>query len=262
LGIGQAEIRLDRYCKNADDLAVDEIEGIDDHENEHDVGAVRRRFGIHSHHFALNGTENCDGPEAGRLSARRTTIRIRIRPSRLQSSACYRDRPTAVIMLQRNKDAPAVTAMSKPRIIRKYANRRLYDTEASRHINKEDVRKLIASGKDVRIVDEGSGDDITRSVLLQLVAEQELGGQPVLSDQMLTQIIRFYDHPMQGMLGSYLQQSFESFLQQQSTLQEQMQEMMTSGPFAVMKDVAKQNMEAWQAMQKAFLDTKAKKDHE
>ena len=165
-------------------------------------------------------------------------------------------------MLQRNKDAPAVTAMSKPRIIRKYANRRLYDTEASRHINKEDVRKLIASGKDVRIVDEGSGDDITRSVLLQLVAEQELGGQPVLSDQMLTQIIRFYDHPMQGMLGSYLQQSFESFLQQQSTLQEQMQEMMTSGPFAVMKDVAKQNIEAWQAMQKAFLETKVKKDDE
>jgi len=151
-------------------------------------------------------------------------------------------------------------AMSKPRIIRKYANRRLYDTEASRHINKEDVRKLIASGEDVRIVDEGSGDDMTRSVLLQLVAEQELGGQPVLSDQMLTQIIRFYDHPMQGMLGSYLQQSFDSFLQQQSTLQEQMQEMITSGPFAVMTDVAKQNMEAWQAMQKAFLETKAKQD--
>jgi polyhydroxyalkanoate synthesis repressor PhaR len=163
-------------------------------------------------------------------------------------------------MLQRNKQARAVMAMSKPRIIRKYANRRLYDTEASCHINKEDVRKLIASGHDVRIVDEGSGDDITRSVLLQLVAEQELGGQPVLSDQMLTQFIRFYDHPMQGVLGSYLQQSFESFLQQRSTLQEQMQEMMRSGPFAVMKDVAKQNIEAWQAMQTAFLETKVKKD--
>ena len=146
------------------------------------------------------------------------------------------------------------------RTIKKYPNRRLYDTEASRHINKDDVRKLIASGKDVRIVEDGNGDDITRSVLLQLVAEQELGGQPVLSDQMLTQFIRFYDHPLQGVLGSYLQQSFESFLQQQSTLQEQMQEMMRSGPFAVMKDVARQNMEAWQAMQKAFLDTKAKKD--
>ena len=145
-------------------------------------------------------------------------------------------------------------------MIRKYSNRRLYDTEASRHINKEDVRKLIASGKDVRIVDESSGDDITRSVLLQLVAEQELGGKPVLSDKMLTQIIRFYDHPMQGMLGSYLQQSFESFLQQQSSLQEQMQELMKSGPFAVMQDVARQNMETWQAMQRAFLDTKAKKD--
>ena len=152
--------------------------------------------------------------------------------------------------------------MAKPRIIRKYANRRLYDTEASRHINKDDVRKLIAAGKDVRIVEDGSGDDITRSVLLQLVAEQELGGKPVLSDQMLTQIIRFYDHPMQGVLGSYLQQSFETFLQQQATLQEQMQELMRSGPFAVMKDVAKQNMEAWQAMQKAFRDTKAKIDDE
>jgi polyhydroxyalkanoate synthesis repressor PhaR len=150
--------------------------------------------------------------------------------------------------------------MAKPRIIRKYANRRLYDTGASRHINKEDVRKLIAAGKDVRIVDDGSGDDITRSVLLQLVAEQELGGQPVLSDQMLTQIIRFYDHPMQGVLGSYLQQSFESFLQQQSSLQEQMQELMKSGPFAVMQDVAKQNLEAWRAMHGAFLDTKVKND--
>jgi len=152
--------------------------------------------------------------------------------------------------------------MARPRIIRKYANRRLYDTEASRHINKDDVRKLIAAGKEVRILEDGSGDDITRSVLLQLVAEQELGGKPVLSDQMLTQIIRFYDHPMQGVLGSYLHQSFETFLQQQSTLQEQMQELMRNGPFAVMKDVAKQNMEAWQAMQKAFRDTKAKIDDE
>ena len=152
--------------------------------------------------------------------------------------------------------------MSKPREIRKYANRRLYDTVESRHINKEDVRTLIASGTDVRIIEEGSGEDITRSVLLQLVAEQELGGRPVLSDQMLTQFIRFYDHPLQGMLGSYLQQSFESFLQQQSTLQDQMQELMKSGPFAVMKDVAKQNIEAWQAMQKAFLDSKAKQNDE
>jgi polyhydroxyalkanoate synthesis repressor PhaR len=165
-------------------------------------------------------------------------------------------------MLQRNIRALADTAMAKPRIIRKYANRRLYDTEASRHINKDDVRKLIAAGKDVRIVEDGSGDDITRSVLLQLVAEQELGGRPVLSDQMLTQIIRFYDHPMQGVLGNYLQQSFETFLQQQSTLQEQMQELMRSGPFSVMQDVAKQNMEAWHAMQRAFRDNKAKIDDE
>jgi polyhydroxyalkanoate synthesis repressor PhaR len=150
--------------------------------------------------------------------------------------------------------------MADPRIIRKYANRRLYDTETSKHINREDVRKLIAAGTDIRVIDDASGDDITRDVLLQLVAEQERGGRPVLSDAMLTHIIRFYEHPMQGMFGSWLQQSFETFLQQQKGLQEKMQDMIQSGPFAALQDMAAQNMEAWIALQKSFTKSKSGKD--
>lgn len=150
--------------------------------------------------------------------------------------------------------------MADPRIIRKYANRRLYDTETSKHINQEDVRKLIAAGTNVRIIDDASGDDITRGVLLQLVAEQERGGRPVLSDQMLTQIIRFYDHPMQGMFGSWLQQSFEAFLQQQQDLQEKMQSVLQGGPLTALQKMAAQNMEAWIAMQKSFTKSTSGKD--
>ncbi len=150
--------------------------------------------------------------------------------------------------------------MAEPRIIRKYANRRLYDTETSKHINQEDVRKLIAAGTDVRVIDDASGDDITRGVLLQLVAEQERGGRPVLSDQMLTQIIRFYEHPMQGMFGAWLQQSFAAFLQQQQDLQEKMHGMIQGGPLAALQEMAAQNMEAWISMQKNFTNSKSGKD--
>jgi len=150
--------------------------------------------------------------------------------------------------------------MADPRIIRKYANRRLYDTETSKHINQADVRKLIAAGTNVQVIDDASGDDITRGVLLQLVAEQERGGRPVLSDQMLTQIIRFYEHPMQGVFGAWLQQSFEAFLQQQQGLQEKMQSMIQGGPFAALQDMAAKNMEAWIAMQKTFTNSKSGKD--
>ena len=150
--------------------------------------------------------------------------------------------------------------MAQPRIIRKYVNRRLYDTETSKHINQEDVRRLIADGNDVQVIDDATGDDITRGVLLQLVAEQERGGRPVLSDQILTHIIRFYEHPMQGMFGAWLQQSFEAFLQQQKDLQEKMQSMIQGGPFAALQEMAAKNMEAWMAMQEAFTKSKSGKD--
>ncbi len=150
--------------------------------------------------------------------------------------------------------------MAETRTIRKYANRRLYDTESSKHVNHEDVRRLIADGVDVRVIDDTSGEDITRSVLLQLVSEQERGGRPVLTDQMLMQIIRFYEHPMQGMFGVWLQQSFETFLQQQQNLQEQMKSLFASGPFAALQDMAATNLEAWKSMQEALTKSEPGKD--
>jgi polyhydroxyalkanoate synthesis repressor PhaR len=150
--------------------------------------------------------------------------------------------------------------MAEIRTIRKYANRRLYDTESSKHVNHEDVRRLIADGVDVRVVDDTSGEDITRSVLLQLVSEQERGGRPVLSDQMLMQIIRFYEHPMQGMFGIWLQQSFETFLQQQQNLHDQMKDVFASGPFAALQEMAVKNMEAWKSMQDDFTKPEPGKD--
>ena len=139
------------------------------------------------------------------------------------------------------------------RIIKKYANRRLYDTEASQHVTLEGVRELIVSGEDVVVKDDATGEDITRNILLQVILEQEQGGQPVLSTDMLKNIIRFYGNPMQGFMGQYLEQSMETFLNQQQAIQDQFQEAMTQGPVSAMQKMAGQNLEMWEQMQKAFL---------
>jgi len=126
------------------------------------------------------------------------------------------------------------------REVRKYANRRLYDLRRSRYINRDDLRALIADGHTVRVVDDVSGEDITRALLLQLLAEQELGGQPVLSDTILTELIRYYQHPMQALLGSYLQKSIETFISQRNSLQGQLQKVLDAVPGA---DLAQANLE-------------------
>lgn len=141
-----------------------------------------------------------------------------------------------------------------PRVIKKYANRRLYDTEASRHVTLDGVRELVASGEDVVVKDDATGEDITRHILLQIIADQEQGGQPVLSTEMLKHIIRFYGNPMQAFMGQYLEQSMTTFLRQQKAMQDQFQQAMSMVPGASMPDFAKQNMELWQQMQQAFLD--------
>src|ERR1700728_5246708 len=105
------------------------------------------------------------------------------------------------------------------RLIRKYANRRLYDTTASRHVTLEDLRQVIVSGGRIKVVDDKSGEDLTRSVLLQIIAEQEQFGVPVLSSELLEMIIRFYGGPMQALLSRYLEQAFTTMLRQQQAVQ-------------------------------------------
>ncbi|HYQ38789.1 MAG TPA: polyhydroxyalkanoate synthesis repressor PhaR [Pseudomonas sp.] len=95
------------------------------------------------------------------------------------------------------------------RLIKKYANRRLYDTQTSTHITLNDIRKLVIQEEPFQVVDAKSGEDLTRSILLQIIQEAESDGEPIFSSDMLKGIIRFYG-PFQGMLGSYLEKSIQA----------------------------------------------------
>src|SRR5437762_13559243 len=105
--------------------------------------------------------------------------------------------------------------MGEARLIRTYVHTRLYAVQHSRHVSLDDLRKLIAGGQRIKVVDDKSSADITRSVLLQIISSQEQFGTPVLSLQLLEAIIRFYGNPIQQMLTSYLEQSIGGLLRQQ-----------------------------------------------
>lgn len=108
-----------------------------------------------------------------------------------------------------------------PRILKKYPNRRLYDTRASSYITLADVKKMVLDNERFEVRDAKTGDELTRSILLQIILEEETGGVPMFSTQMLAQIIRFYGHAMQGMMGSYLEKNIHTFMEIQRRLQEQ-----------------------------------------
>jgi polyhydroxyalkanoate synthesis repressor PhaR len=110
---------------------------------------------------------------------------------------------------------------SGPRILKKYPNRRLYDTQTSSYITLADVKKMVLTGQDFVVRDAKTSDDLTRSILLQIILEEETGGVPMFSSQMLAQIIRFYGHAMQGMMGSYLEKNLQTFTDIQAKLAEQ-----------------------------------------
>jgi polyhydroxyalkanoate synthesis repressor PhaR len=142
--------------------------------------------------------------------------------------------------------------MSNERIIKKYANRRLYDSTGSRHVTLDDIRKMIVSGEKVKVIDDKSGEDLTRAVLLQVIAEQEQFGTPVLSTQLLEGIIRFYGNPVQEMLTRYMEQSFGAIAQQQQAMRAEMAKVMQN-PMAPMAEFARQNLEQWTKMQASVL---------
>jgi polyhydroxyalkanoate synthesis repressor PhaR len=101
--------------------------------------------------------------------------------------------------------------MSEPRTIKKYPNRRLYDTVESRYITLADIRRLVIERVDFVVIDKKTQGDITRSILLQVIAEQEHDGEPLMSCDFLSQVIRSYGDAMRSMVGSYLEQSLKLF---------------------------------------------------
>ena len=107
------------------------------------------------------------------------------------------------------------------RLIKKYPNRRLYDTATSSYITLADVKQLVLDNVDFQVLDAKSEEDLTRSILLQIILEEEGAGAPMFSSHMLAQIIRFYGNAMQGMMGSYLEKNIQTFMEIQRKLQEQ-----------------------------------------
>jgi polyhydroxyalkanoate synthesis repressor PhaR len=117
-------------------------------------------------------------------------------------------------------DAPQ-SDPAAPRILKKYPNRRLYDTSASSYITLADVKVMVLGGVEFEVRDAKTGDDLTRSILLQIILEEEAGGMPMFSARMLSQIIRYYGHAMQGMMGSYLEKNLQTFVDLQARLTDQ-----------------------------------------
>ncbi len=107
------------------------------------------------------------------------------------------------------------------RLIKKYPNRRLYDTRTSAYITLSDVKDLVLTGESFKVVDAKSNEDLTRSILLQIILEEETCGAPLFSTDLLAQMIRFYGHAMQGMLGKYLETNMKAFSDFQAKMQEQ-----------------------------------------
>jgi polyhydroxyalkanoate synthesis repressor PhaR len=138
------------------------------------------------------------------------------------------------------------------RVIKKYPNRRLYDTEISSYITIDDVRQLIVDGEDFEVRDAKSGDDLTRQVLLQIIAEQEQDGAPVLSTQLLSQIIRFYGDSLQGFMGNYLERSMQTFLEQQQQFRQQVGSLLGQTPWTMMNQLTERNLEVWKDFQQTL----------
>jgi polyhydroxyalkanoate synthesis repressor PhaR len=120
--------------------------------------------------------------------------------------------------------ATAAAAAGEPpgvRVLKKYPNRRLYDTRHSSYITLADVKQMVLAGEDFEVRDAKTGEDLTRSILLQIILEEETAGVPMFSSQTLAQIIRFYGHAMQGMMGAFLEKNLLTFVELQNRLAEQ-----------------------------------------
>jgi polyhydroxyalkanoate synthesis repressor PhaR len=142
--------------------------------------------------------------------------------------------------------------MSQGRIIKKYPNRRLYDTEISSYVTLEDVRQLIVDGEAFEVRDARSGKDLTRAVLLQILAENEDIGQPIFTTQLLTTVIRFYGDSLQGIIGNYLERSIQTFSEQQQQLRGTIGSLVGQNPWTLLNQLTERNMEIWKGLQQGI----------
>ena len=147
------------------------------------------------------------------------------------------------------------------RLIKKYPNRRLYDTRTSSYITLVDVKDLVLKHEDFQVVDAKSGDDLTRSILLQIILEEEAAGVPMFSSDVLSHMIRFYGNAMQGMMGQYLENNIKAFTDVQKKLQDQARHLYGDNA-SMSKDLWSQFLNfqgpAMQSMMGAYVEQSAK----
>jgi len=148
------------------------------------------------------------------------------------------------------------------RLIKKYPNRRLYDTKTSAYITLNDVKSFVLSLGKFKVVDAKTGEDLTRSILLQIIIEEETAGVPLFTTDLLAQMIRFYGHAMQGMLGKYLEANIKSFSDFQMKLQEQSRSLSGDNCVKIQSDMWSQFMSfqepAMQTMMATYMDQSKK----
>jgi polyhydroxyalkanoate synthesis repressor PhaR len=139
------------------------------------------------------------------------------------------------------------------RIIKKYPNRRLYDTKNSCYINLGQIKVLIEEGLQVKVVDRQTDKDITRSILLQIIMEQESNQEPLFSTQSLEKFIRYYEDSSREGFMHFMDKNVEFFHEQQNSLNDQMQELMTFNPLDFWTDTTNKSLDAWKDLQKSML---------
>lgn len=139
--------------------------------------------------------------------------------------------------------------MQDARVIRKYPNRRLYDTQDSRYITLADIRRLVTEQSEFVVIDKKSGEDITRCILLQVINDQEQRGDAMLSRDFLAQVIRAYGTVVPGFVENYLEQSLRLFVNQQDALRGQIRQVYGVDPVGVLQDVTQKNFARFKALQ-------------
>ncbi len=137
----------------------------------------------------------------------------------------------------------------KPRVIKKYPNRRLYDTVLSRYITLSDVRELVIHSVEFEIIDTQSKKDLTRNILLQIIMEQEAGGRPLFTNDILSRMIRYYGDSMQTAFTAYLDNSIDFFAEQQKQMQDQVSGTFDVNPMQAMTEIMQKNIGLWRDMQ-------------
>jgi len=143
--------------------------------------------------------------------------------------------------------------MSSTRVIKKYPNRRLYDTEESRYITLADIKDLVMNKVDFEVIDKKSGENITRTILLQVISEQEQQDEAIMSEDFLAQIIRAYGSVVPDFMADYLEKSLALFMQQQKYVQGQMQNLVGSDPLNTMAELTQQSFQGLQTLQDELL---------